>query len=338
VLALRAQRHGEPEDVLRIDEVEPPTPGPGLMRVRVHAAALNLPDVLLCRGSYILHPEPPFSPGLEAAGVVDAVGPGVNPALVGTRVVAAPQLPHGAFADHCLFWAERAFPIPDSMSDVDAAAMFIAFNSAHVGLHRRAHLAAGETLLVHAAAGGVGSAAVQLGVLAGARVIATAGGADKVALCRRLGAHEAIDYRAADFASAVKDLTDGEGADVVFDPVGGDVFDASRSCIAHEGRIVLVGFAGGRVQTVRASHVLMRNYSVIGLYMGSYSRTEKGRDFLRRVHAQLGDLHAAGAIHPMVTQTISLEDVPSALTDLGARRTVGKIVVRMAERPGQDGR
>ncbi|HVX22805.1 MAG TPA: NADPH:quinone oxidoreductase family protein [Acidimicrobiales bacterium] len=327
--ALVARTLGEPEDVLEPAEIPPPEPGPGLVRVRVGAAALNLPDVLTCRGAYILSPEPPFTPGLEVSGTVVALGPGVDPGLLGRRVVSAPELPDGGFAEECLFVAQRAYPVPDEMDHVDAAAMHIAFNSAHVALHRRAGLRPGETLLVHAGAGGVGSAAIQLGAVAGARVIATAGTPEKCRLCRDLGADEAIDYRSDDFAAAVRDLTGGRGADVVFDPVGGDVFDRSRRCVANEGRIVLVGFAGGRVQDVRASHVLMRNYTVMGLYMGAYAVDAAGRAFLYRVHAEVVDLRLQGRIHPVVGREITLEEVPGALADLGARRTTGKIVARL---------
>lgn len=325
--ALVVSTLGEPGEVLDLREVPAPAPGPGRVRLRVGAAACNLPDVLLCRGVYALRPELPFIPGLEAAGVVVDIGPGVDPALAGRRVVCVPELPHGGLAQECLAVAERLFPVPDELSDDDAAAMCIAFSSAHVALHRRAGLRAGETLLVHAGAGGVGSAAVQLGAAAGARVIATAGSEEKCLLCRELGAHETIDYRAGGFAEAVLELTDGVGADVVFDPVGGDVFDESRRCVASEGRIVVVGFAGGRVQELRASHLLMRNYTVMGLYMGAYSTRPEGRSLLQDVHADVVSLRLAGRVRPVVDRVVGLEGVAAALDDLGARRTSGKVVV-----------
>jgi NADPH2:quinone reductase len=294
--------------------------------VRVGAAACNLPDVLLTRGVYVLRPELPFTPGLEAAGTIVEVGPDVDPGLLGCRVACVPDLPHGALAEECIAVAERVFAVPDAVDDADAAALCIAFNSAHVGLHRRAGLRAGETLLVHAGAGGVGSAAVQLGALAGARVIATASSAAKQDLCRTLGADEALGYDA--FDERVLELTGGHGADVIFDPVGGDVFDRSRRCVANEGRMVVVGFAGGRVQELRGSHVLMRNYSVVGLYMGAYSKTAEGRALVRAANAEVLQLAVDGMIRPVVDRVVGLEDVPAALADLGARRTSGKIVVR----------
>lgn len=325
--ALVAGALGEPKDVLEVRDLPSPAPGPGRVRIEVAAAALNLPDVLMCRGVYVLRPAVPFTPGLEAAGTVAAVGDGVDPRLVGTTVVCVPELPHGGLAQECIGVAERLYPVSGGFDPVDAAAMWISFTSAHVGLHRRARLCEGETLLVHAAAGGVGSAAVQLGALAGARVIATAGTEDKRRLCRSLGADAAIDYRDGGFAAEVNELTDGRGADVVFDPVGGDTFDESRRCIANEGRIVVVGFAGGGVQTVKASHLLMRNYTVMGLYMGAYSTTADGRAFLQQVHAEVVRLRLEGAIRPVIDRRIGLAEVPAALDDLGARRTVGKVVV-----------
>lgn len=326
--ALVATAAGEPEAVLGVQEVPSPEPGPGQVRLRVEAAACNLPDVLLCRGVYVLRPELPFTPGLEAVGVVQSVGPGVDPGLIGARVVCVPELPHGGLAEECLGAADRLHLVPPELAATDAAAMWIAFTSAHVGLHRRAQLQPGETLLVHAAAGGVGSAAVQLGALGGAQVIATAGSQEKLDLCRDLGAHQVINYRQGSFAEQVMELTAGAGANVIFDPVGGAVFDASRRCIANEGRLVVVGFAGGEVQTVRGSHVLMRNYSVLGLYMGAYSATAAGRELVAQVHADLVRLRLEGRIHPVIDRVVGLEDVPAALTDLGGRRTTGKVVVR----------
>jgi NADPH2:quinone reductase len=327
VRALQVRRHGEPPDALEVSEVAVPDPGPGQVRLRVGAAALNMADLLLCRGGYQLSPPVPFTPGMEAAGVVEAVGPDAAPGLLGTRVVGVPELPHGALAEEAILVAARSYPLPDEMDDDDAAAMLIAFTTAHVALHRRAGLREGESLLVHAAAGGAGSAAVQLGVVAGARVIATAGGPDKVAECINLGADAAIDYRAESVADRVLELTGGRGADVVFDPVGGEVFEQSQRCVANEGRILLIGFAGGDVQSIPANQVLLRNQSVIGVYLGAYNRTEADLAFLHAVHAELVDLVLSNRVAPVVSRQIGLEEVASALVDLGARRTVGKIVV-----------
>jgi len=323
--AWRVTQLGKPADALSLDEAPIPEPGPGQVRIRVRAAALNFADDLLCQGRYQIVPELPFTPGLEVAGAVDAAGDGVS-LPVGGRVSAITALPHGGLAEYALADQENVYEIPDSLSDSDAAAMLISYQTSHVALHRRGNLKAGETLLVHAGAGGVGSAAIQLGVAAGAFVMATAGGAEKVELCRKLGAEIAIDYRKDDFVAAVKQATGGEGADVIYDPVGGDVFDGSRRCVAWEGRILLVGFAGGRIAELPTNHALIKNYSVVGVYMGSYSHRE--RAYLDLVHADLLRLYGDGHVRPLIHAELRPEDVPTAIADLAGRRTVGKVLIR----------
>ena len=207
----------------------------------------------------------------------------------------------------------------------EAAALLITYQTAYVGLHRRAGLRPGEWLLVHAGAGGVGSAAIQVGLAAGARVVATAGGPEKVAVCRELGAHEVIDYRSEDIAGRVKEVTGGHGADVVWDPVGGDVFDASRRCIAFEGRLVVVGFASGRIPSVPAGHVLVKNYSVVGLHWGLYRTVDP--EVVADAHAALTRLYEAGSIRPLVSERVPMAEAPAALARLASRGTVGKVVV-----------
>lgn len=325
--ALQIVRHGEPAEVLTMADVPAPEPAPGDVRVRVGAAALGLPDVMMCRGVYPITAPLPFTPGLEAAGVVVALGDGVDAALLGTRVVGVPAVPAGAFAEACIVPARGLYPVPDDVSDAAAAATHIAMTTSHVALHRRARLQAGETLVVHAAAGGTGSAAVQLGALAGARVIAVASGADRAAACRPLGAEIVVDTSTHDFVDVVNDATDGRGAEVVFDPVGGEVFDRSQQCIANEGRILLIGFAGGETQKIGAGRVLRGNYSVLGVYMGAYSRGDENRQFMLGVHEELMHLLAAGSIRAVVSEEIGLDGVPAALTRLGNRQVVGRVVV-----------
>lgn len=316
---------GEPLDVMRLDDLPVPEPGPHEVRVKVEAVALNFPDVLLCQGKYQERPPLPFTPGLEVAGRVVAVGAESSYAL-GQRVLAAPPLPRGGLAEEVLVPPEATFAIPDSLSSTAAAAMFITYQTGWTGLHRRAALQPGETLLVHAGAGGVGSAAIQLGLAAGARVIATAGGPEKVEICRRLGAEIAIDYLADDFVDAVKGATGGRGADVIYDSVGGDTFDKSRKCIAFEGRLVVVGFAGGRIAEAPTNHALVKNYSILGLHWGLYRTMEPS--FVPAVHAELMALHARGAIDPLIHDELALEDAPAALARLGGRGTWGKVVLR----------
>ena len=316
---------GDPAEVLRLDDLPVPEAGAGEVRIQVDAVALNFPDVLLCQGKYQERPPLPFTPGLEVAGEVVAVGAGAG-LVLGQRVIAAPPLPRGGLAEQVLAPASAALPIPDSLSSTAAAAMFITYQTGWTGLHRRAGLQRGETLLVHAGAGGVGSAAIQLGRAAGAHVIATAGGPEKVEVCRGLGAEVVVDYLAEDFVAVVKDATAGRGADVIYDSVGGDVFDRSRKCIAFEGRLVVVGFAGGRIADAPTNHALVKNYSVVGLHWGLYRQMEPA--LIPRIHDELMALHSAGAIDPLIHAELPLEEAPAALARLGGRGTWGKVVLR----------
>lgn len=310
---------GEAADVLRLDDLPEPTAGPGMLRLRVDAVALNFPDVLLCRGQYQEKPALPFTPGLEVCGTV------LDGPRAGERVLAAPVLPRGGLAEQVVVPEVAALPVPQEMPPATAASLLVTYQTGYVGLHRRARLQAGETLLVHAGAGGVGSAAIQLGVAAGARVIATAGGPEKTQVCRDLGADVVIDYSSEDFVAVVKDATAGRGADVVYDSVGGDVFDRSRKCVAFEGRIVVVGFAGGRIPEVPANHVLIKNYSVVGLHWGLYRQRDPG--VIPQTHDALVQLWRDGAVDPLVGAELPLEQAPAALTRLGDRGTVGKVVL-----------
>jgi NADPH2:quinone reductase len=317
---------GEPADVLVLDDVPEPEPGPGEVVVGVDAVALNFPDVLLCQGKYQEKPPLPFTPGLEAAGPVLAVGAGVDDLQVGQRVLVSPPLPRGGLTERVAVPRQLAYPIPDSLSSAKAAASYITYQTGWAALHRRAALQPGETLLVHAGAGGVGSAAIQLGKAAGARVIATAGGPEKVAVCRDLGADLAIDYLAEDFVARVKEETGGRGADVVYDSVGGDIFDKSRKVVAFEGRLLVIGFAGGRIADAPTNHLLIKNYSVVGVHWGLYRQYEPG--FFAYIHSQLMTLHDKGLIDPLVSVELPLEEAPAALTRLGGRGTWGKVVLR----------
>jgi NADPH2:quinone reductase len=317
--AWRVHELGEPQDVLRLEDLAEPEPGPGMLRLKVDAVALNFPDVLLCRGMYQEKPELPFTPGLEVCGTV-LEGP-----RAGERVLGGPGLPGGGLAEQVLMPEAGAHPVPEDMPATKAAALHITYQTGYVGLHRRAQLKEGETLLVHAGAGGVGSAAIQLGKAAGARVIATAGGPDKVKVCEELGADVAVDYSAEDFVAAVKDVTAGRGADVIYDSVGGDVFDKSRKCIAFEGRIVVVGFAGGRIAEAPTNHALVKNYSVVGLHWALYRHYEP--QILVETHSALSDLWSRRQIDPLIGAELPLEDAPQALTRLSERGTVGKVVL-----------
>ena len=316
---------GEPAEVLRLDTVADPAPGPGQVAVRVRATAANFPDVLLCRGQYQDRPALPFTPGIELCGDVLALGDGVEGLAVGDRVLGGAVIPHGGYAEQALMLATDTFLAPASLDDAEAAALHVAYQTGWFGLHRRAALQPGETLLVHAGAGGVGSAAIQLGRAAGARVIAVVGGPEKAEVARGLGADVVVDRTSEDFVTVVKDVTGGRGADVVFDPVGGDAYQGSARCVAFEGRILVVGFAGGQVPSPALNHALVKNYSIVGLHWGLYR--SKAVELVRDCYTELVRLADAGLISPFVSERVGLDDVPDALTRLGAGRTVGRVVV-----------
>jgi len=328
VKAWQVTAYGEPADALQLADVPEPEPGEHLV-VRVHAAALNFPDVLLCRGTYQERPPLPFTPGIELTGEVVGAPPDCafrpgDRVLGGTSPGAG-----GAYGEYAVMKVADAYAVPEGMPVEQAAALYLTYQTGHVGLHHRARLQAGETLLVTAGAGGVGSAAIQLGRAAGARVVATAGGPDKVQVCRDLGADYAIDYLADDFVALVKEWTGGRGVDVVYDAVGGDVFDAARRVVAWEGRLVVVGFTSGRIPAAPANHVLVKNYSVVGLHWGQY-RT-RNPEVVAAAHAELERLYGLGAIAPFVSQSFPFAELPAALTALASRRTVGKVVLQVAD-------
>lgn len=314
--AWRVHELGEPADVLRFDDIERPSPGPGQVLVKVRGIGLNFPDLLMIRGQYQERPSLPFIPGIELSGEIEGTG---------QRVLGVPAGMSGAFAEYVLMEAATAWPVPEGMPDDEAAALYVTYQTGHVGLHRRARLQAGEVVLVHAGAGGVGSAAIQLAKAAGAMVIATCGGPEKVAICRGLGADHVIDYVAEDFVGPVKEITGGRGADVIYDPVGGDVFDKSRKCVAFEGRILIVGFTSGRIADAPTNHVLVKNYSVVGLHWGMYRSYEP--TLIEEVHRDLTSLYKQGSIKPLVSQRLALDEAPAALAALGLRGTFGKVVL-----------
>ncbi|GGY43190.1 MULTISPECIES: NADPH:quinone oxidoreductase family protein [Streptomyces] len=313
--AWRVHENGEPGEVMRLDEVDRPEPGPGQVLLRVRAANINFPDALLCRGQYQIRPPLPFTPGVEICGETED----------GRRVIANPALPHGGLAEYVVADEAALLPAPEALDDAEAAALHIGYQTGVFGLHRRAHLQAGETLLVHAAAGGVGSAAVQLGKAAGARVIGVVGGAEKAAVARELGCDLVIDRRTDDIVAAVKEATAGRGADVIYDPVGGDAYAKSAKCVAFEGRIVIVGFASGSVPAPALNHALVKNYSIVGLHWGLYA--QKDPDSIARCHQQLTRLAAEGAIKPLISERVPLKDAAAAVQRVADGTTTGRVVV-----------
>ena len=315
---------GEPRDVLTLAEVPDPEPGPGQVLVRVRGAAANFPDVLMCRGGYQVRPPLPFTPGIELCGEIVAVGPEVAGFAVGDRVLGGPSLPCGAYAELAVMNSDSVFAAPEGLDDAEAAAFFITYQTGWFGLHRRARLAAGETLLVHAAAGGVGSGAVQLGKAAGARVIGVVRGERKAEVARALGADVVVDRLSQDFVEVVKEVTGGRGADVVYDPVGGETYARSTKCIAFEGRILIIGFAGGEITSAMLNHVLLKNYSAVGLHWGLYQTKEP--QAIRDCHVQLSKLVADGLIRPLIGERLGLADVADGVQRLADGSTVGRMV------------
>lgn len=343
VKAWRVHQYGEPREALRLEDLEEPLPGPGEVQVRVHAATLNFNDLDGVRGRYrTVSPPLPYVPGMEVLGVVSAGGAGAE-AWIGRRVVAIPSGAFGGYAEVVVAPSAMTFELPESVPLPGAAAIFMPFHLAWLALVERARLQAGETLLVHAAAGGVGSAALQLGVHTGATVIATAGSADKAARCAELGAAVTVNHREQSFADEVMRVTSGRGVDVAFDTVGGDTTQQTFRCMAFNGRHVLAGFASGieaEDEGIAPRPVLFGNFSLVGVchaYTDDAVALKQAMGFNfpthadgERVHDRVLELIARGAIRPVVDRDIDFADLPSGLDAMARRETVGRVVVRVA--------
>ncbi|MCZ4281022.1 NADPH:quinone oxidoreductase family protein [Kiloniella laminariae] len=321
--ALLCQEYGGPECLVLSGDQELPLPGDEEIRIAVHAAGMNFSDNLIIQNRYQEKPPLPFSPGFEAAGVVDAVGKNVSDFKPGDRVLS--QTSHGAFAEFVLADRKHVFPLPDSMDFETAAAFPIAYGSAYGALRLMGALQTGENLVVHGATGGVGLAAIEVGKAIGAKVIATASGEEKLALALATGADAVIDYKHEDIKERIRQLTDGKGADVIFDPVGGDTFDASLRSIAWNGRIIIIGFAGGRVQQIPANHLLVKNVSCLGFYWGSF--LQHAPDQVATAFSKLFDWHKEGKLTPHISARFPLEQAIEGFQMLQERRVTGKIVL-----------
>lgn len=318
----RTHELGDPIDVLRLETADEPVAGPGQLQVAIEAVGLAFPDVLMCQGTYQAKTRLPFTPGGEWAGTVRALGDGVTGFAVGDRVMA---MGGGGLADVGVVPARSAWRIPDGVTATKAAAIPINYGTTWFALHDRGQLQAGEWLLVTGASGGTGSAAIQLGLAAGARVIAVAGGAAKAAACRALGAEVVIDHRATpDWVDLVREATGGAGADVAYDPVGGDTFHQVRRCMAWDGRLLVIGFVGG-IPEAPANHILLKNYAVVGVHWGaSLARDPAALD--RQMGAVLG-LAATGAVDPLLHPPYAMAEASRALQDMFERKVTGKVVV-----------
>jgi len=322
--AWRLQQLGDPWEVLSLDDVESPTPGPGEARIEVAATDLNFADILQCQGSYQERIDPPFTPGLSAAGTVVAVGADCE-LQVGDRVLGSTSSGAGGFAEEALVRGRGVRHVPEDVSLVAAAAMNVIYGTGWFALHRRGQLQPGETVLVLAAAGGVGSAAVQMAKVHGCTVIAAAGGPEKAEVCQQLGADVVIDYAAEDLYERVMQATDGRGCDVIYDPVGGEYFDIARRLVAWEGRLLVVGFASGTIPQAPANHHLVKNYSIVGVHMGGY----RGRmgEVLDECYEELWGLVAAGTLDPLVSSQLRLDQLIDGLVALDGRATTGRVML-----------
>ena len=342
--AWRVHEFGEPIDVLQLDEVPEPSPGPGEVLVRVDALTTNFNDIDGVRGRYrTVSPPLPYTPGMEVLGRAVAAGTGAE-GWVGKRVVTVPAGAFGGYAELAVGMASMTFEMPEAerLPDAAAAAIYFPFHLSWLALHERARLQAGETVLIHAAAGGVGSAAVQLAVLAGAKVIATAGSESKLDLCRSLGAHVAINYSETDFVPSVLDATDGRGVDVAFDSVGGEVTTRTFDCMAFNGRHLLVGFASGieaEDQGIVPRPVLFGNFSLCGVchaYADDPAELKRATSFNFpshadgvRLHASVLELVLAGKLRPVIGEEVGFDGLPAALQRMADRRTTGRTVVHV---------
>ena len=312
-----------PPSLLRLEDLPDPDLKPHQARVRLRAAAVNFPDILMVAGGYQHKPPLPFVPGFEAAGEVVECGAAVETAKPGDRVIV--HLRTGGYADRAVVDADSLLPMPANYGFEEGAAFLVGYSTAYVSLVRRGRLAAGEVLLVHGAAGGVGLAAVELGKHLGARVIAVVSNAEKAAAARAAGADHTIDPASGRLRDAVRDLTDGRGADVIYDPVGGDAFDESLRCVAWAGRLLVVGFASGRIPVLPANLALLKGCSVSGVRAVEFARRdpERGAENQRA----LLRLAEAGALRPRIYRTLPLADFEAAMALVSERQVIGKVVL-----------
>lgn len=320
---------GGPESLL-VDDLPTPTVGPGQVLIEVHAAGVNFADILMVAGQYQEKPQLPFIPGLEVAGTVRAIGPGVKRLTPRQRVMAV--LDHGGFAEQAVARESDVFPIPDDMDFAAAAGFPIAYGTAYGALRWRADLTQGELLLVTGAGGGVGLSAVEVGKALGATVIAGASGIDKLALAAARGADHVIDYRSEDLRARLKDIAQKlgkSGVEVAFDPVGGEIFDTLFRTMAWSGRVVVIGFAGGRVQQIPANLLLVKNASALGFWWGSYRR--HAPELLAPAFAELIGWWSQRLLNPHVSNRLPLGEAADALKSLKERRATGKLVLTLRE-------
>jgi NADPH2:quinone reductase len=321
--AWQVQRAGEPIDVLKEVDIDPPQPGPGQVRIDVTAAGMGLPDVFMCRGTYPLTPPLPFTSGQEATGTITAAGEGVDLPM-GSRIMCVTAFIEGSgsFAEECLVSADSVFAVPKGLTDAQAAGFWIPHLTGWIGLVLRGGLVAGDWLVVLGAAGGSGVAALQLGRALGARVIAVVSDEERAAFCRSLGAEATFNHREGPVAPALRDMTGGHGVDLIYDPVGGALAEDAAGAMARDGRLLAVGFASGAWPNLATHNLVVTNTSVVGVFAGGYAREE-----LDHIHASLAELVADGRLRNAVTAEVPFDDLPNALQQMADRSVVGKLVM-----------
>jgi len=322
--AILCKEYGPPESLV-CEEAPDPSPGKGEVLIGVHAAGVNFPDTLIIQGKYQFKPDMPFSPGGEVAGEVLEIGEGVSHVKPGDRVMAL--MTWGGYAEKAVVPAFGVIPMPPDMSWNEGAGFPLVYGTVIHALKQRGRLQEGETLLVLGAAGGVGLATVQIGKLMGARVIAAASTAEKLELCREHGADEVVNYTEESLKDRVKELTDGKGADVIFDPVGGDAFDQCLSCINWDGRLLVIGFASGRIPEAAANRILLKGCAVVGVFWGRFAQVEPQENMANFM--QLIQWYNQGGFKPVVSRAYPLERAADALNDMLARKATGKLVLEV---------
>ena len=322
VRAVVCRELGPPES-LKLEDLPPPPLGPGQVRVAIHAIGINFPDILMSAGGYQLKPPLPFTPGFEAAGEVMEFAPDVTGVTVGQRVITRHRF--GAYANEVVVARESVLPMPAGFSFVEGASFAVGYGTAYHALVQRGRLQDGQTLLVHGAGGGVGLAAVELGKILGATVIATGSDPAKLAVVKMRGADHVIDYTRESFKDRVKEITGGAGADVIYDPVGGDVFDQSLSCIAWGGRLLIIGFAAGRIPVAAANRILLKGCAVVGVRAGEFARRHpaQGR---ANIEAIL-DMGGRGLLKPHVSHVLPFERFAEGMRLLTDRKAIGRVVL-----------
>lgn len=322
--AIVCNNFGNP-DTLTFQEIKNPTPKEGEILISVKACSVNFPDTLIIQGKYQFKPQFPFSPGSDVAGVIEKIGDNVKHFKVGDEVVGF--IPFGGFAEKAIVKATDCFPKPNGMSMVNASAFLLAYGTSYHALKDRANLKEGETILILGASGGVGLTALELAKLMGAKVIAAASSKEKLELCKKFGADEVINYTNESLKDRVKELTNGKGVDVIYDPVGGHFSELALRAIAWKGRHLVIGFANGEIPKIPINLTLLKGASIVGVFWGAFAQKEPKKS-LENIK-QLLTWFVKGGVKPHIDKTYSLENAPKALEDMMQRKVKGKIVIDM---------